>query len=70
MTHAATVKPRLSFPDALGRAAVVSLARAVVELPAGVRLEVDPSTWAVESASSALRLRRIQVGERLELSRG
>jgi hypothetical protein len=70
MTHGATVKPRLSFPGALGRAAVVSLARAVVELPAGVRLEVDPSTWAVESASSALRLRRIRAGERLDLELG
>ena len=67
MTHAATVKPRLSFRSALGRAALVSLANAVVELPAGVRLEVAPSTWAVDSASRDLRLRRIQAGERLEL---
>jgi penicillin-binding protein 1A len=67
MTHAATVKPRLSFRHAPGRAAFVSLAMAVVELPAGVRLEVAPSTWAVESASPGLRLHRVREGERLEL---
>jgi Transglycosylase len=67
MTQAATVKPRLSLRGVLGRAAVASLARAIVELPAGVRLEVEPSTWAVESDPPELRLRRIRAGERLEL---
>ena len=67
MTPAATVRPRLSFRGALGRAAVVSLARSVVELPAGAGLEIEPSTWAVESSPPELRLRRIRAGERLEL---
>src|SRR5512139_3195095 len=38
MTHAAAVRPRLSLRGLLGRAAVVSLARTVVELPAGAQL--------------------------------
>jgi hypothetical protein len=68
MTRAATVKPRLSFRVAPGRTARVSLGRTVVELPAGVRLELAPSTWTVESASPVLlRARRLQAGERLEL---
>jgi hypothetical protein len=67
MTHAATVRPSLSFRRAPGRTAIVSLADAVVELPAGIRLEIAPSTWAVDSTSRDLGVRRIQAGERLEL---
>jgi hypothetical protein len=70
MTHAAVVRPALSFRGVLGRAAVLSLARAVVELPAGMRLEVEPSAWAVERASPELRLRRLLAGERLEIELG
>jgi len=67
MTRSATVRPRLSFRVPPGRAARVSLASAIVELPAGVRLELAPSTWDVDSASPALRVRRIAPGERLEI---
>jgi hypothetical protein len=67
MTHAATARPPLSLRGALGRAAVVTLARTVVELPAGARLEIEPSAWAMESAPPALHLRRLQQGERLEI---
>ncbi len=67
MTRSASVRPRLSFRVSPGRAARVSLGSAIVELPAGVRLELAPSTWAVESASPVLHVRRIAPGERLEL---
>ena len=67
MTRSATVRPRLSFRVPPGRAARVSLASAIVELPAGVRLELAPSTWDVDSASPALHVRRIAPGERLEI---
>ena len=66
MTRTATLGPRLSV-RALGHAVRVSLGRAVVELPADLRLELAPSTWAVESASTGVRARRLQAGERLEV---
>ena len=71
MTREATVRPRLSF-RAFGRAARVSLGSAVVELPTGIRLELAPSTWDVESASRSMNVRRVEPGEHLELdvSRG
>ena len=72
LTRGATVRPALSLPGIFGRAAVVSLETAVLELPGGVRLEVQPSTWAVESASAGLRVHGTRPGERLavELRRG
>jgi Transglycosylase len=66
MTRSASVAPRLSFRVPPGRAARVSHGRVIVELPAGVRLEVAPATWAVES-SQILSVRRVAPGERLEL---
>jgi hypothetical protein len=67
MARSATVSPRLSLSALPGRAASVSIEGASVELPAGVRLELAPSVWAVESGSRALRVRHLAPGERLEV---
>jgi hypothetical protein len=61
------VAPRLSFRVLPGHAARISHARAIVELPAGVRLEVAPATWAVESSPRGANVQRIAPGERLEV---
>jgi hypothetical protein len=66
MTREATVRPRLSF-RAPGRAVRLSLGTAVVELPGGIRLEVAPSTWDVESGPSSTNVRRVEPGEHLEI---
>jgi hypothetical protein len=67
MTRAATVSLRLSLRVPPGHAAQVSHVRAIVELPAGVRLEVAPLTWAVESGSRVLSVRRVDPDGRLEI---
>jgi hypothetical protein len=46
--EAVDVRPRLSFWGLLGRAGRVSLSAVVLEVPAGVRIELVPSTWDVE----------------------
>jgi hypothetical protein len=66
MTREVTVRPALSW-RAPGRAARVSLGSAVAELPLGVRLEVAPSTWDVESGSKLVHARRVEPGELLEV---
>jgi hypothetical protein len=66
-SRAAKVRPRLSLRVAPGHAARVSLGRTIVELPAGVLVELAPSTWAVDEASPLLRARLLRAGERLEL---
>jgi hypothetical protein len=66
MTRQASVRPLVSL-RAPGRAARVSLGSAIAELPAGVRLELAPSTWDVESGPRAIQVRRVEPGERLEL---
>jgi hypothetical protein len=67
MTRSATVRPRLSLRVPPGRAARVSHASAVVEFPAGLRLELAPAAWALDAASTTLSVRRIATGERLEI---
>jgi penicillin-binding protein 1A len=42
------VQPRLSPWGLVGRAFTVSLSRVVLDLPAGVRIEILPSAWGVE----------------------
>ena len=66
-TRRAVVSPRLSLRGLLGRAARVDAGQSVVELPAGVRLEIAPSSWLLESRPPALRVARRQQGQRLEL---
>jgi hypothetical protein len=46
--EAVDVRPRLSFRDLFGPVARVSVSRVVLELPAGLRVEMVPSTWDVE----------------------
>jgi len=71
-TRHVAVSPRLSARGLLGRAARVDAAQTIVELPAGVRLEIAPSSWLVESRPPALRVARRQEGQRLgvEATRG
>jgi hypothetical protein len=64
----ARVRPRLSWLGLAGRAASVDLGRVVVELPAGMRLALEPSRWVAESRWRDLRLRRDAHGETLELT--
>jgi penicillin-binding protein 1A len=66
-TRRAVVSPQLSLRGLLGRAARVYAVQTVVELPAGVRLEIAPSFWLVESRPPALRVARLQPGQRLEV---
>lgn len=62
------LRPRLSPAGLVGRAANVAVSPAAVELWAGLRLELQPSAWAVESGRHELRLHRVQRGEEMELS--
>ena len=68
MCREARVRPRLSLLGLIGRAAAVEHGRVLVELPAGLRLSVEPSRWVVESGWRALRLRHDVRGEKLELT--
>jgi monofunctional biosynthetic peptidoglycan transglycosylase len=64
----ARLRPRLSLLGLLGRAASVEHERVAVDLPAGLRLAVEPSRWVAESGWRELRLRHDVRGETLELS--
>ena len=66
-TRRAVVSPRLSRLGLLGRAARVDASQTFVDLPGGVRVDLQPSAWLVESHPSALRVSRLQQGQRLEL---
>ena len=68
MCREARVRPRLSLLGLLGRAAAVEHGRMLVELPAGLRLGVEPSRWIVEDGWRVLRLRHDVRGETLELT--
>jgi hypothetical protein len=56
--EAVDVRPRWSFWGLLGRAARVSLSGARLDLPAGVSIELLPSTWGVEASWRRRRLWR------------
>jgi hypothetical protein len=60
------VRPRLSWLGITGRAANVAHERVLVELPAGVRLDVEPAAWVVERQRDELRVRRLAPLETLE----
>jgi hypothetical protein len=61
------LRPRLSWLGLTGRAATVEHERVLVELPAGLRLDVEPSAWVVERQRDELRLRRLAPLETLEI---
>ena len=62
------LRPRFSWLGLTGRAATVAHERVLVDLPAGLRLDVEPSTWAVESRRDGLRVSRIAPLEALEIA--
>jgi hypothetical protein len=62
------LRPRLSWLGLTGRAATVAHERVLIDLPAGLRLDVEPSAWAVESRRDELRLRRLAPLEALEIA--
>jgi hypothetical protein len=66
-TRSAVLSPRLSLRGLLGRAARLDAAATAVELPAGLRLELAPSSWVAEARPPALLLRRLQPGQQLQL---
>jgi hypothetical protein len=62
--------PHLSPRGLLGRATNLSLAGLVADLPAGLRIEVGPSRWAIDLPSSGLAVERLKRRERLRLELG
>ena len=66
-TRRALVSPSPSLRGLVGRAARVDLSPTAVELPAGLRVELAPSSWLVESRAAARRVSLLRPGERLEL---
>jgi hypothetical protein len=63
----AVVSPRLSLLGLLGREARIDASQTVVDLPGGVRVDLQPSSWVVETRPSALHVSWLQRGQRLEL---
>jgi hypothetical protein len=63
----AVFRPRLSLWGLVGRASNVTLAGLALDLPAGLRVEVAPSQWAVELRRSGVSVARLKRGERLRL---
>jgi hypothetical protein len=61
------ISPRRTLSGLLGRAARVAVSSVAVELPAGLRLELAPSSWLVDSRAGAIRVALERPGERLEL---
>ncbi len=68
LSRSVVVGPRLSPLGLLGRAARVATARVLADLPGGVRLELAPADWVVESRSSDRRIALLSRGETLEIT--
>jgi hypothetical protein len=62
------LRPTLSWLGLTGRAASVAHERVLIELPAGLRLDVEPSAWVIESRRDELRVRRTAPLEALEIA--
>jgi hypothetical protein len=67
-TREVRLRPRLSWLGLTGRAVTLAHDRVLVDLPAGLRLDVEPSSWAVESSRDELRLSRVAPHEVLEIA--
>jgi hypothetical protein len=67
LLHEARLRPYPSLLGLSGRAARVAHGRVLVELPAGVRLDVEPHSWTVEAPRSGLRVSSAAPGETLEV---
>jgi hypothetical protein len=63
----AVFRPRLSPRGIVGRAANLTVAGLALDLPAGLRIEVAPSRWAIDLPSSGLAVERLKRRERLRL---
>lgn len=66
-TRRAVLSPHPSLRGLVGRAARLDAAKTALDLPAGVRLDLEPSSWVVEARPPALQVRRLQPGQRLQL---
>ena len=62
------VGPRLSPLGLLGRAVHVATTRVLAELPGGVRLDLAPADWVVESRWKSRRIALLSRGETLEIT--
>jgi hypothetical protein len=64
------VGPRLSLLGVVGRAAHVTTSEVRIDLPGGVRLDLAPAEWVVESRWRKWRIALISRVERLEITVG
>jgi hypothetical protein len=62
------VGPRLSLLGVLGRAADVTTSELLADLPGGVRLDLAPAEWVVESRWRKRRIALLSRVERLEIT--
>jgi hypothetical protein len=51
-----SVTPRLSWHGLVGRAALARLSKVSVSLPAGLQIDVRPTTWAIDSSNDRLEM--------------
>jgi hypothetical protein len=66
--RSATVSPRLSLLGVVGRAANVATSGVLADLPGGVRLDLAPAEWVVESRRRDRRIALVGWGETLEIT--
>ena len=68
LSRSVVVGPRLSPLGLVGRAAHVATARVLADLPGGVRLDLAPADWVVESRWRDWRIALLSPGEALEIT--
>jgi hypothetical protein len=68
LSRSVVVGPRLSPLGLVGRAAHVATTRVVADLPGGVRLDLAPADWVVESRWRDRRIALLSRGEALEIT--
>lgn len=66
--RSAAISPRLSLLGVVGRAASVATSGVLADLPGGVRLELTPAQWVVESGWRDRRVALDGRGETLEIT--
>jgi hypothetical protein len=66
--RSAVVSPRLSLLGVVGRAARVATSGVLADLPGGVRLDLAPAEWVVESRWRDRRIALVGRGETLEIT--
>ena len=67
-SRSVVVGPRLSPLGLVGRAAHVAATRVLADLPGGIRLDLAPADWVVESRSRSWRIALLSRDEALEIT--